>query len=149
MPMEQTPLLSMRHPNADRRAALAWFAAGILALAVCGCRERSTPMKPATATGVQTATSATGDAHAPAADGGAEPAAPPAPCRAGADRIVERGGNLFLCDPDGASHPLTREGVDAAPSVSPDGKRVAFLRRFGEESLGDGMGTITDSRVMV
>lgn len=99
-------------------------------LAVFGlaCREKAESLRPAP----DTAASASASVSA-------------ATCRGSA--VIAKDGNLYRCR-ESALRQLTHEGKDEAPTLSPDGKRVAFLRRLGEESPRDGL-PLPDNRVML
>jgi hypothetical protein len=71
--------------------------------------------------------------------------APGAGCRGS---VIAKDGNLYRCERDGSLTALTRGGKDDSTSLSPDGKRVAFLRKLGEETPEDGV-AIADNRVML
>jgi hypothetical protein len=72
-------------------------------------------------------------------------------CAGGTRRVVEASGNLTLCEADGTSRPLTTGGQDEVGSLSPDGRRVVFLRMLGKQRIRVGTTSIeiADNRVMV
>jgi hypothetical protein len=100
------------------------------------------------------AVAATADAGSIApevAPAGAKASAGAAPCSGKARGVAGADGNLYLCEADGTSRPLTTGGTDMAGSLSPDGRRVAFLRAAGKERipLGTSSIEIADNRLML
>lgn len=47
----------------------------------------------------------------------------------GAAQVVEQRGNIFIQDNSDKSRQVTRLGQDSQPALSPDGKRIVFVRK--------------------
>ena len=59
-----------------------------------------------------------------------------------AQSVVEEKGNIFYTTADGTRKQLTDTGHDSAPSLSPDGKLVAFVRATPDTIVPTGAGDV-------
>lgn len=67
-------------------------------------------------------------------------------------QVITRAGNIVLCTSAGEEEPLTTEGHDGAPSLSPKRDSVLFLRNVGQMKVSvyrEEFVSIHDNRVMV
>src|SRR5437868_4721752 len=59
-----------------------------------------------------------------------------------AQSVVEEMGNIVFKSADGAGKQLTDSGRDFAPTLSPDGKWVAFIRATPGQTVATGAGDV-------
>ncbi|MDC3961453.1 hypothetical protein [Polyangium jinanense] len=88
-------------------------------------------------------------AVAPPPSASAAAAAPPCagvPARPG---VEAHEGNIYFCAQDGAARKLTASGKDDSPALSPDGKRVVFVRAEGIASVEADEARVTDNRILL
>ena len=66
-----------------------------------------------------------------------------------AQSVSESDGNLFFNDAFGNSVQLTRSGLDFAPSLSPNGKLVVFVRHTPGQQVHTGLGDVEAHEIWV
>lgn len=64
----------------------------------------------------------------------------PAAASAAPPAALERDGNVYYQSPDGKVRPITRDGGYGAPTLSPDGRTLAFVRQDKKPDSNDNGG---------
>jgi hypothetical protein len=64
-------------------------------------------------------------------------------------KVGTNDGNIFYISADGRSIQITSEGLDSAPSLSCDGRRVVFVRRTPGYVIDTGLGDVEDNEIWV
>ncbi|AQV96434.1 hypothetical protein BJN34_21435 [Cupriavidus necator] len=58
-------------------------------------------------------------------------------------------GNIVFTDDNGVARHLTTSGLDSAPTLSPDGRRVAFVRRVPDRTVDTALGSECADQIWV
>ncbi|MDI1480215.1 hypothetical protein QHF84_26585 [Polyangium sp. y55x31] len=88
-------------------------------------------------------------AIAPPPSASAAAAAPPCAGVRARPGVEAHEGNIHFCAQDGSARKLTDSGKDTSPMLSPDGKRIVFVRAEGIGPVEGDDARVTDNRILL
>ncbi|MDC0743044.1 hypothetical protein [Polyangium mundeleinium] len=144
MPVLPTATRQKGKPQAALMIAAALVASG------CSRRESRDPAPSAGPEAPVAASAPPPEVSAEAAPSASVAAAAP-PC-AGAEArpgVEAHEGHIYYCAQDGSARKLTDSGKDNSPALSPDGKRVVFVRAEGISPADEDGIRVTDNRILL